>query len=425
MRKIIFSIVALVVAVLVFGPFAVGLWFQKNYQNVISSCNIKNNVHVTITDYQRGWLSSDIALEVKINPEILQKIIDDEDVIAIFSHFIVKQHVQHVSLIYYFLKRENTMDFWIFPPKNSFERAHIQIELDHARKIVESQIEIKIKNIEIEDKTIGPIDLQLSVNEFSLPVIQDMVAVYQDILQNREMYQGQLRQKMMTLLPKIINAKSSIQIDKLNVMLSKANVTATGRVEWPKDQFLPPSDLHDVISMAQATLEMKVAKKFLPDLIHFVSNMPDFVHDVAEPQQDMLMDVRNQIEFAMQRNASFIDYLSDRGYISGQAEDVLSDIQKDFVPMDDYAKAVRDLFLARQISLVVSYQLCWQYAQIIKPYQFLEARVLEYQRISEKQFQDIFAGWLKKGYVKEKKGDYVAILRWTAESFTSNGLRVD
>ncbi len=224
--------------------------------------------------------------------------------------------------------------------------------------LLNAEREIKIKSIQFEDKLIGPIDIEMSLNKFDLPAVRDVFIVFRDTVQNGEIYQGQLREKVFALLPKIVTPGSSINLNSFHVEAASGKATAEGAITWPEKDFLPPSDLHDVIMSAEAKFDLNISKKLMKEVIKLASTVPDFVRDVAEPERPLLFDARNQMESAMQKNLFFIEELSSRDYISKQAEDTLVDIQRNLVPMDEYMKTVRDLFLDRQISLVVSYQLC-------------------------------------------------------------------
>lgn len=450
MRKIIFSILVLMIIGLILGPFAAGLWFQKSYRELISFYNSKENMNIVLLDYQRGWFSSTVTLQIQ--------------------GVTLKQHVQHGPLFYNHSKNlplfgiAAVQDKINLPPELmpdvQIQSATVISFLGnycHAFKITgfalsDSDQEVKVSiedivasfsifpsenrlNIEAEftnskasdeDRSLvmPHVIVKINLSKFNLSVINNLLIAYGDFLQSGEVYQGQLKQKFMMLLPKIVTPGSAIELAKLNIIAPRGNILAKGIFEWPEKDFLQPSDLRDLVMTGQAQIEMSVSKKVMMDLIHLSSTMPDFIRDVAEPQRNKLLAARDEMEFALQRNALFIAYLSDRGYVSKQAEDSLMEMQKNFVNLEDYTKVVKDLFLDRQLSLVVSYQLCWQYAQIIKPYQFLEGRVVEFQKIAEKQIGDIFNGFVKKGYVSEKDGDYVAIIKWSEKGFSSNNIDI-
>lgn len=378
MRKIILSIALLVIVILIFGPLAAGLLYKKNVRDFISFYN-SEGFHMTLLNYQRNWFTSDMILAVSLDKNYLNKFFEN-DTANDFPSLIIKQHIR------------NGMDFgtWHFPeiiikardePDIDMHDLTVKYSSNRDSQFVNADAFMTIQAIQLEDQIMGPISMQLQLKKLNVSAIQDLIMAYHDFIREGQLYQGQLREKFSLILPSIL-ADSSI------------------RFEW------------------------KVPKKSVNDFIYFVSTQPEYVRDVAEPDHNLLVDVRNQMEFAMHRNEIFIDYLSDNGYVSNLTAESLIDMQKDLIPMQEYAKAIRDLFLQGKIALVVSYQLCWQYAEVINSYQFLSDRVVQYQKNAQKQIQDIFTGFIKKGYVGEKDGQYFSVIQWSPKSFTSNGIEI-
>jgi len=458
MRKIIFSIVIFLIIVLVLGPFTAGILIQKKYRDLISFYNFQENIHINIVSYQRGWLSSDVVLTLTVNPKYLENFFQDADDSTIPYKIIIKQHIQHGPILYRHV--ENLPDILglavlqnkiIIPPEINMPDVKIQSvsfasflgnyfnylqisglsfsdDADGIKNITmkfwiyptERRFNGSVRLTQFADKQVGFINVDMSFDKFNVSAMRRLLDVYQEIIEHGEIYQGQLKQKISLLLPTIVNAGSSIHLSEFDLSMPNGKIVANGVLEWPENNFLPPSHLRDLLMSAMAQLNLKVSKNLLPDLIQLAATMPDFVRDVAKPERNLLIDARNEMEFAGQRNLLFIGYFSDRGYISKQAEDILLDAQKNLIPLNEYIQAVKNLFLDRQISLVVSYQLCWQYAQIQKPYRFLTDRVVAYQQIAAKQLREQFDRLLKKGYVNESNADYVAILKWSDGRFTSN-----
>lgn len=423
MRKIILSTAVFIIFVLIVGPFAAGFWIEKSYRDLISFYNSENIFHIKLLSYERHWFTSDMSYQISIDKKLLQKFLDPEDIKSV-PGLLVKQHVQNG------LGFLNTLYFSTILVQEKGEKdieiSHLNLNyaIQHDKDFFTADTRIKMDSIQLEDRQIGPIEMEVSIHKLNSPAIHDLLAAYHNYIQNGEVYQGQLRQRISMILPTIVSAGSSVSLDKFNFSASNEVMSMNGVFEWPEMNFIQPSDVHDLIMTGQAQLDMKVSKKLASNLIHLASTNPDFIRDVAEPQRNILIAARDQLDFAEKRNAIFIDYLSDRNYISKKAEDTLIDMQKNMVPMDEYIKTVSDLFLDRQIALVVSYQLGLQYAEIIKPYQFLENSVLEYQKIAEKQIQEIFNAYVKKGYISENHDDYSAMLKWSENAFTSNGIEV-
>lgn len=104
MHKIMGGSLLLVILLLIFGPFAAGIYFKKNYQNILSFYNSQKNIHVDVIDYQRGWMNSDVTLAVQIDTTELRGLLNLINIpvseLPSTYKLIVKQHVQHGPIIY-------------------------------------------------------------------------------------------------------------------------------------------------------------------------------------------------------------------------------------------------------------------------------------------------------------------------------------
>lgn len=104
MRKVLSGIFFLVIVVIVFGPWLSGRWLQQNYNHLISFYNSDSAIQVAITQYQRGWASSQVTLVVDMQntPELedfLQSI-GAHQPFPTHYQFVVKQQIQHGPIIY-------------------------------------------------------------------------------------------------------------------------------------------------------------------------------------------------------------------------------------------------------------------------------------------------------------------------------------
>ena len=68
--------------------------------------------------------------------------------------------------------------------------------------------------------------------------------------------------------------------------------------------------------------------------------------------------------------------------------------------------------------------LSWQYTEILKPYQFLKVRMNQYQQIAAQQLREKLNLLVQKGYIKAINNDYIATIKVSPDSFTSNGLEL-
>ncbi len=290
--------------------------------------------------------------------------------------------------------------------------------------LVDADRKINIQELQFEDKIIGPLVAHISMNQFKFAALRDLMNAYREVMNEGEYYQGQLQQKIRLILPKLVTDDSSIQIKEFSLTAPHGNIAMHGVIKWPEDHAYTITNMRDLLTMTKVTLDIQVSKNLVTDLVQFAAALPGSIRDAASSDRLSLMDARRQMEFAQQRNFLFIQFLSEHGYISNEAEDTLLTMQKNLISADDYTKKIKELLLKKQIALIVSYQLCWQYAQVMKPYDFLEQRIEAYQKIAEKQIQGRFDNLLKRGYVKEEGENYTALLQWTAGGWTSNQIKI-
>lgn len=103
MKKGLLILVVLIL-VLVFGvaPWLTGYLFKKNYLDLIRIMNQNNPNMFTVTDYQNGWFSSDVSLQVKLLPEKMEKVQGHElPTMALeASGLTLKQYISHGPIVW-------------------------------------------------------------------------------------------------------------------------------------------------------------------------------------------------------------------------------------------------------------------------------------------------------------------------------------
>jgi uncharacterized protein YdgA (DUF945 family) len=273
--------------------------------------------------------------------------------------------------------------------------------------------QLDIQQIKINDQLIGPLHVQLSINNLNAEKLNDLIRIAQDGFFYDENYSGQTRQRIATALPQLINPQTTIKLDDFNLATANGALQMQGGVDWTVKDFFSLGNIRDVIMAANAQLKLHINKKLLNDLINFVASSPDTIRDVAAPDRSVLLNVRDQMTFAAQQNKIFIATLVENEVITKKMADDFLAMQDQLVPLDDYAVYIKDLLLTRKIALGISYLLSWQYAQLQQPYQFLEKKVADYQKDAYNQLQRQFNDLLKKGYVIEEKNNYSTLFVWS------------
>ncbi len=508
---------------IVFGPPLAGVILQHHYHQLLSFYNATGSIQIVTEKYQRGWLSSDVKLAIKIiNPSWqiwLQKI-----GVSGKAVFTLEQHVKHGPLFY----DANYVPYAIglaviksnigFPPELIrffaaqgvtqevlqidddfitltggykrhvkltnlhllYPKQNIEIKLakgDFDFLLVPRQYhmsgKINLSGFFIKDKTnsltvpaaslqfeqqrttqglwagrqsvtlptatfssqqgqqsrvqqtIGPLHLQLSESKINVNVFADMLATYHAVMQGGELYRNQLKNKLTHLLPNIIGAGSNVKITQFNVMTSKGMIDLSGTMEWPIENFVAPTSLTEIWQLSDGQLMLHVPKLLLQDLIQYVAGLTYFMQDAIHEERALLQDVDDQIDFTIRKNAFLMDNLINMGVLSEKNGVELLTMQRKFVPLEQYAAYVKELFLERKITLVASYYLYLLYAEVMQPYEFLEHKVDEYQKVTAQDMQDQLMDFLKEGYLTEDKDNYSLSLIWSPDKIVANGHPVD
>ncbi len=558
MRKIIVSIVLIVLFILVFGPLAAGFGFQASYRNLLAFYNSQKNIQVTIVNYQRGWMSSDITLSVEVDNNQLQNLLEMFNITLNNPNkhyqFLVHQHVQHGPIIYFPLENasgifglaaiqsklimqpdttsiflllgmshatvKSAEDFvtfagsffnhleisglklvdpvshiqfqlnnvvsnvWIHPKQKSvngdvkFSQFSIHdsddvLEIDKinvqfnqylnqyglwlgthtilmpeilfqemsseslliknfnlsgqsAEKTgnVSGDRQLDIAEISYDNQTIGPIHLILSAYKLNAKAIQNLLNAYQEVMQNGEEYQGQLRKKITMFLPDIIIPGTGFKLDQFNLTAPKGQLKINADVTWPEKNFSAPDNLREIVMTADAKARLHISKELMNQVIEILSGMPTSLRQASEPDRAMLLAVRDQMMVAAKQNKQLIKMLVKNNAMTEKLGDAFLAMQKDLVSVDEYEQTIKELFLTRKISLQVSYLLNWQYSQMRNPYQFLLRKADEYQKSANEQLQNQFKELLNQGYITEEKSGYVVLIKWSDGKLTVNGQSV-
>jgi uncharacterized protein YdgA (DUF945 family) len=556
MRKIITSVVLLVILILVFGPLAAGFGFQASYRDLLAFYNSQKNIHIKIVDYQRGWMSSEIKLSIEVDKKQLENALKIFDIPIVDANqpyqFVVKQHVQHGPIIYsknapsvfglaaiqnkievmpditslflllgmphvtlksdedfvtlmgnYFNHLEVSglqvidpvsrvhvqfdnfvSDVWIQPKQkrvsgilalsqfsiynsdDSIEIDKINLKFDHhldqyglwlgthsiampkltVQEAGDEFLEINglklsseshetagmlsglktldVNKINYDGEIVGPMHLELSAYKLNAKAMQNLIDASQEVAKNGEEYQGQLKQKISMILPKVIMPGTGINIDQFNLGTHTGKLTLNATVNWPERDFEAPSNVRDIVTTAKAQATLSISKKLMDDVIGIISGMPTSIREASSPDHDLLLSVRDQMEAAAKQNTYLIKILVESDELPEKSGEEFLDMQRDLVSVDDYEKAIKELFLTRKISPSVSYQLSWQYSQLRNPYQFLLRKVDEYQKSANDQLQGQLKELLNQGYIKEEKNEYVILFKWSEGKLTVNGRAV-
>jgi len=104
-----------------------------------------------------------------------------------------------------------------------------------------------IKQLQLAEQLIGPIVLQVSLNGLNAENIVRLFQKYKDIQAGGELYESQLKQNILLMLPSIVMPGANFQIDKLVVATPKGQFDLQANLFWPKESFARITSISDLV----------------------------------------------------------------------------------------------------------------------------------------------------------------------------------
>ena len=350
--------------------------------------------------------------------------------------FIIQQHIQHGPIMYRNIRYLPSLFGMVAIQNNliwSPEIKSLFAEIGISGVIVKSDydfvtyrgdyfnyFELLIEKIQLANQSIGPIRLQVSTHKLNVQAIEEIINIYKEIAEHGEIYQGQFKKKIFAVLPAVIYPGSAISLNQFDLITPHGRIHMSGIVKWPEKKFVAFSQLLDMLQSADAKLVIQISKNLTDDVVFFLANIPGTIREISAPDRSMLLQARNQMAWAVKQNTLLIAKLVANQTISRETGDYLRMMQKSLISTKEYAAQLQALLTNKQILEKNISQLNTQYALLQKPYQFLESKVLEYQKIAEQKIKMQLNDLLERGYVLENKDDYSLSFNWADGKLTLN-----
>lgn len=266
--------------------------------------------------------------------------------------------------------------------------------------------DIFIHQINIGDYQAGPFHFNLSVNKLNAEVVDDMIEAYHLIMSRGELYQSQLTQKMLMMLPEVFNKGTTISLNDFNLKTQDGQLHINGEVIWNMDKASIPEHISDILSAADAKIYLKIAKPLMNRWIDVASGLPWF--NQVSPELDQFYNfARYEMILTMQLNTFGVLDLVAQGKLRDSDAKILILLQKANVSTLDYAAAIKELLLNKIISRETSYMLLYLYTEGQAP---LDSIRFLLQRNQQKVIQSMslqLEKWIKSGYIQQQQNDYI------------------
>jgi uncharacterized protein YdgA (DUF945 family) len=288
-------------------------------------------------------------------------------------------------------------------------------ELSDARRLT-------IEKIEIDGETFGPVHLKLKTSGLSAKAITDLIATYQKINQQGELYASQLKLKMLSLIPGIFSGNAEIKLEDFDVVAKEGRLQAKGKMDWFGGES-SVSDFSELLDDSNIQGKLRISKVLANRFVEYASQMP-FFRTISRKRRMELLDLQDNIELANQRNFLYLVVLVDGKTLAESSALNLLGLQKSSAPLSEYAKATRDLFLGGQIDRLLSYRLLWLYIDIKQRSDDLDQALLMDDKSLRKSLHTEFNDWVKAGYITQDKEDYVISIQKEQSLLKLNGKEV-
>jgi uncharacterized protein YdgA (DUF945 family) len=285
------------------------------------------------------------------------------------------------------------------------------IKYDSSATVVANQFstdrQMDVAQLFFNDKLLGSFHLQLGINNVNAQALANMFATYRVIKERGELYRSQLEQRMTDLLPTLINADSNLTINALNVLTPRGDLKVDGELKWTMNTESIPNELPDLLKAANAQLNLRISKVLADEFIHFYITSP-LISDIGASLDEQTAEaVTDAIYYNMDNNSALIESL----VMSGQLRDAdaldLLELQKNMVPIKDYADQINQILWNKYLTLPTSYILYWGYLNVEQAINVLEneIKVSQDQVIADIQAQ--INSWVQQGYIIEDKDHYI------------------
>jgi uncharacterized protein YdgA (DUF945 family) len=264
---------------------------------------------------------------------------------------------------------------------------------------------LEIDSVQVNDEVFGPISLQVAMTGLDAKVIADMVAAYQKIQQQGELYASQLQLKLFSMAPAAFLADTRLILKTFDLAAHEGTLHMAGEMTWPSNEGTA-SDLSEVIGDGDAQAKLRVSKSLAYRLVGYAADMP-FMRTITRARQRELIDLADEIDMANQRNYLFLVTVVDNKQLSEASALTLLDFQKNDAEITDYAKTLRELFLTGQITRPLSYLLFWKYLDVRQHVELFKMAMNADDKAFKKELYDQLNQWLKQGYIMQKNDDYI------------------
>lgn len=286
--------------------------------------------------------------------------------------------------------------------------------------ILNGHKELRIKQMNIDDYLLGPLHIDINVKQLNAKAVEEMVDAYKVITERGELYQSQLTRKMLMLLPGVLNPGASIAFNDFDIETQDGRLYIKGEFVWNDAPESMPDNFKEMLSSANAKIELKIATQLMNRWINVASTLPWFNRASLE-LDEAYNDAQHDMASAMELSKLGIMELVSQGKLTLNDAMMLIELQKTNASSKDYAAAIKELLFNKNITPETSYLLSYLYAQGQSPMNSINLLLQEYQQAVARDMSLQLERWIKRGYVKQQGDDYVVSFLQQKKRIQING----
>lgn len=303
----------------------------------------------------------------------------------------------------------------IVPNISLIENGHetlsmVDLEFKGVSEVIDGMMsgnkEIIVNQMNIGDYRLGPFHFNISAKQLSAKAAEDMIEAYGVIRERGELYQSQLIQKMLLMVPDIFNKGTTVSLNNFDLKTQDGQWYMNGEIVWNMDKGTIPDQFNEILSAADAKIYLKIAKPLMNRWIEVASTLPWF--NRISPELDHAYSLaRYETILTSQLNAFGVLDLVDQGKLPNSDAKRLLALQKMNTATLDYDAIIKELLLNKVITGETSHMLLYLYAQKQAP---LDSIRFLLQRNQKRVVDDMslqLESWIKSGYIEQQQNDYV------------------
>lgn len=265
---------------------------------------------------------------------------------------------------------------------------------------------LAIQRMQFENKSLGPFYLKISVGRLNMQAIHDLIAAYQTISERGELYESQMKEKMLMMIPGVLSPGANIKLNQLRFETKHGALNVNAELKWPMDKTTSPDSLNEFLKEARMQADFRVAKPLADELIRFLAKTL-FLEQLTAEEKLRLQAMNVYVMEEAEQNSDVIKGLFQSGLIPKKAAKNFLFLLESKVTKEFYLERVKEYYFSKQISLDVALILQMNYSNLVEDSERILQLVNQLQISAVKDAHAQIDDFIKKGLIIQHDNDYI------------------